>query len=148
MFEIVRNASIRTKQKEGFSPVDLLQASAKSDITKRQSKFSKGEARMQGLAQQAQDVIGATVPDSGTSQRILATGMLGGMSELASPGAAMESLIPIGLGGMAYSQPMLPITRNLLGKGLQQAGMAAAPVASAMSADQIRQLLAQRLQNQ
>ena len=148
LFEIVRNASIRTKQKEGFSPVDLLQASAKSDITKRQSKFSKGEARMQGLAQQAQDVIGATVPDSGTSQRILATGMLGGMSELASPGAAMESLIPIGLGGMAYSQPMLPITRNLLGKGLQQAGMAAAPVASAMSADQIRQLLAQRLQNQ
>jgi len=38
-FEIVRNASIRRKVSEDFTPGDLLQASAKSDVTKRQSKF-------------------------------------------------------------------------------------------------------------
>ena len=147
LFEIVRNASIRTKQKEGFSPVDLLQASAKSDITKRQSKFSKGEARMQGLAQQAQDVIGNTVPDSGTSQRILASSAFGTAGEYAAPGALASSIPPIVAGGLAYSRPMLPITRNLLGRGLQQGGMAAAPVTGALTADQIRQMLANRLQN-
>ena len=86
LFEIVRNASIRRKLDGDFTPGDLLQASAKSDITKRQSKFSKGEARMQGLAQQAQDVIGNTVPDSGTSQRILASSAIGSLGEYASPG--------------------------------------------------------------
>ena len=147
LFEIVRNASIRRKLDGDFTPGDLLQASAKSDITKRQSKFSKGEARMQGLAQQAQDVIGNTVPDSGTSQRILATGMLGGVGELASPGALTSSAAPIVAGGLAYSQPVLPVTRSLLGSGIQQGGMAAAPVAGAMTADNIRQMLADGLFN-
>jgi len=147
LFEIVRNASIRRKLDGDFTPGDLLQASAKSDITKRQSKFSSGEARMQGLAQQAQDVIGATVPDSGTSQRILATGVLGGMGLFASPGAVTSSVLPILGGGVAYSQPVLPLTRSLLGSGFQQGGMAASPVVAAMTADDIRQMLAERLRN-
>ena len=147
LFEIVRNASIRTKQKEGFSPVDLLQSSAKSDITKRQSKFSSGEARMQNLAQQAQDVIGATVPDSGTSQRMLVSGGLGLGGNQLSPGVLETALPPIVVGGLAYSQPVLPLTRSLLGSGIQQGGMAAAPVAGAMTADDIRQMLADRLRN-
>ena len=147
LFEIVRNASIRTKQKEGFSPVDLLQASAKSDITKRQSKFSAGEARMQGLAQQAQDVIGATVPDSGTSQRMLVSGGLGLGGNQLSPGVLETALPAIVAGGIAYSKPVLPLTRSLLGSGIQQGGMAAAPVAGAMTADDIRQMLADRLRS-
>ena len=102
---------------------------------------------MQGLAQQAQDVIGATVPDSGTSQRILATGVLGGMGLFASPGAVTSSVLPIFGGGVAYSQPVLPLTRSLLGSGFQQGGMAASPVVGAMTADDIRQMLADRLRN-
>ena len=102
---------------------------------------------MQGLAQQAQDVIANKVPDSGTTQRILATGMLGGVGELASPGALTSSAAPIVAGGLAYSQPVLPVTRSLLGSGIQQGGMAAAPVAGAMTADDIRQILADRLRS-
>jgi len=147
LFEIVRNASIRRKLDGDFTPGDLLQASAKSDITKRQSKFSKGEARMQGLAQQAQDVIGNTVPDSGTSQRILASSAIGSLGEYASPGVLSSSLPPVVAAGLAYSQPVLPVTRSLLGSGIQQGGMAAAPVAGAMTADNIRQMLADGLLN-
>ena len=146
LFEIVRNASIRRTGNEGaFSPVDLLQEAKKADITKRKSNFSKGEARMQRTAQVAQDVIGNTVPDSGTSQRILASGVIGSLGNLASPGAVTSSVLPILGGGVAYSQPVLPLTRSLLGSGIQQGGMAAAPVAGAMTADNIRQMLADGL---
>jgi len=39
------------------------------------------------------------------------------------------------------------LTRSLLGSGIQQGGMAAAPVAGAMTADNIRQMLADGLLN-
>ena len=42
---------------------------------------------------------------------------------------------------------MLPLTRSLLGSGFQQGGMAASPVVGAMTADDIRQMLADRLRN-
>lgn len=141
-FEIVRNAELRRKTVEGFTPGDLLQSAAKGDNTKRQSKFSAGEARMQKLAQDAQDVIGGVVPDSGTSQRQVArqllTGFGGGMGlQTLEPNTlATTTLIP-----GAYTRPGVPVARgavSTLGRGTR----AAVP---ALSAQDPSQLLAEML---
>jgi uncharacterized protein YdcH (DUF465 family) len=149
LFEIVKNASIRRKQEELFTPVDLLQASAKSDVGKRNIQFATGEARMQKLAQQGQDVIGATVPDSGTSGRREAARIVTGTGAMQGAGAVGDPLLAGGLaltGPAMYSQAGVPITRSALrlaGAGMQ----GAVPVASAMTADDIRQMIAEGLFN-
>ena len=105
---------------------------------------------MQKLAQQGQDVIGATIPDSGTSGRQQAAKIVTGTGAMQGAGALGDPLLAGGLalGGPAlYSNIGVPITREALrlgGAGMQ----GAVPVASAMTADDLRQRLAQRLQNQ
>ena len=147
-FEIVRNAELRRKagdQSEGFLPGDLLQASAKGDPTKRQSQFSAGEARMQRLAQDAQDVIGNTTPNSGTAGRQQAarivTGQAGvmGASQIEPTTAAASLMAPA-----AYSQLGVPITRNVV-SGTGRAMQAAVPVAAANTTEMSRQMLADLL---
>ena len=144
-FEIVRNAELRRKTSEGFLPGDLLQAAAKGDPTKRQSQFSAGEARMQRLAQDAQDVIGNTTPNSGTAGRQQAarivTGQAGGMgaSQVEPTTAAASLMAPA-----AYSQLGVPITRNVV-SGTGRAMQAAVPVAAANTTEMSRQMLADLL---
>ena len=147
-FEIVRNAELRRKagdQSEGFLPGDLLQAAAKGDPTRRQSQFSAGEARMQRLAQDAQDVIGNTTPNSGTAGRQQAarivTGGAGvmGASQIEPTTAAASLMAPA-----AYSQLGVPITRNVV-SGTGRAMQAAVPVAAANTTEMSRQMLADLL---
>lgn len=150
LFEIVKNASIRRKQEELFTPVDLLQASAKSDLGKRNIKFASGKARMQKLAQEGQDVIGQKIPDSGTAGRQQAAKFVTGTGAMQGAGALGDPYLAgaLALGGPAlYSGAGVPITRGALRLG-GAAMNAAVPVASAMTADDLRQRLAQRLQNQ
>lgn len=126
-FEIVRNAAIRRKVDPNFTPGDLLAASFKADPTRRKSQFSKGAARMQPAARLAQDVIGRTIPDSGTAGRNLAAAGLG-------YGSVMEPIIGasvIGGGSAGYSRLGVPVTRgavNLAGRAMKQA----VPVTSAL----------------
>ena len=136
-FEIVRNASIRRKVSEDFTPGDLLQASAKSDVTKRQSKFSSGDARMQNFAQNAQNIIGSTVPNSGTAGRMEANRMLtgGGMGI----GATQVDPLTAGLtvaSPLMYSRFGVPITRALV-SGAGKTMQGAVPVTSQMLAQQL-----------
>ena len=136
-FEIVRNASLRKKVSEDFTPGDLLQASAKSDTTKRQSKFSSGDARMQNFAQNAQNIIGNTVPNSGTAGRMEANRMLtgGGMGL----GATQVDPLTAGLtiaSPLMYSGLGVPITRSLV-SGAGRAMQGAVPVTSQMLAQQL-----------
>jgi len=136
-FEIVRNASLRKKVSEDFTPGDLLQASAKSDRTKRQSKFSAGEARMQNFAQNAQNIIGNTVPNSGTAGRLDANrlltggGMLGG-APFVDPTVAGTTLAS----PLLYSQLGVPITRALV-SGAGRTMQSAVPVTSSMLAAEL-----------
>ena len=102
LFEIVKNASIRRKQEELFTPVDLLQASAKGDVGKRNIQFATGQARMQKLAQEGQDVIGNTVPDSGTSSRQQAAKIVTGTGAMQGAGAVGD---PFLAGGLALTGP-------------------------------------------
>ena len=149
LFEIVKNASVRRKQEELFTPVDLLQASAKSDLGKRNIKFATGEARMQKLAQEGQDVLGQKIPDSGTSGRQQAARIVTGQGGMMGAGALGDPYLAGGLalGGPAlYSGAGVPITRGALRLG-GAAMNAAVPVASAMTADDLRQRLANGLMN-
>jgi hypothetical protein len=136
-FEIVRNASIRRKVSEDFTPGDLLQASAKSDVTKRQSKFSSGDARMQNFAQNAQNIIGNTIPNSGTAGREQTNRMLTGGGMLG--GAALVDPVYTGTtlaSPILYSQFGVPVTRALV-SGAGRAMQSAVPVTSQMLAQQL-----------
>ena len=141
-FEIVRNAVIRRKMDPDFTPGDLLQESFKADPTRRKSQFSKGAARMQPTARLAQDVIGRTIPDSGTAGRNLIAGGIG-------YGSVMEPIIgasALGGGSAAYSRAGVPLTRgavNLAGRTMKQAvPVAAAQISQADAQEKVRQMLA------
>ena len=141
-FEIVRNAELRRKTTEGFLPGDLLQAVAKGDVTKRQSKFSAGEARMQNLATDAQRVMGNMTPNSGTAARLNATKMATG----AAGGGALTQADPFTIGAtlaspLAYSPLGVPVTRNVVA-GAGGLTRAAVPVAAANTTEMSRQMLA------
>jgi len=146
-FEIVRNAELRRKTTEGFLPGDLLQAAAKGDITKRQSKFTAGEARMQKLASDAQEVMGNMTPNSGTAARLNATRMLTGTAG----GGALTQADPISAGlalasPMLYSRAGVPVARRAVA-GAGGLARAAVPVAAANSTEMTRQMLADILRN-
>ena len=142
-FEIVRNAELRRKTTEGFLPGDLLQSVAKGDVTKRQSKFSAGEARMQNLARDAQQVMGNRTPDSGTAARLMSPTGLGIAS---AGGGALSQADPITIGATlaspaTYSRVGVPIARNVVA-GSGRALRAAVPVAAANTTEMSRQMLA------
>ena len=131
-FEIVRNASIRRKLDETFTPGDLLAETAKADPTKRKSQFSRGAARMQEGAQTAQDVIGRTIPDSGTAGRMEATKILTGGGMGFGTWAEPTVGVPLIAGGAsAYSPLGVRVARpavGLAGTAMRQA----VPVTSAL----------------
>ena len=119
-FQVISQASMRRKADEAFTPVDVLQASAKSDPARTKRATAEGRARMQPFARQAQNVMGSQVPDSGTTARQLtASALLGGGGQqigmdMLSGGAA------IGIPTLAYSSPTATmIARELLGAGGQ-----------------------------
>jgi hypothetical protein len=141
-FEIVRNAELRRKTTDGFLPGDLLQSVAKGDPTKRQSQFSAGQARMQNLAANAQQVMGNMTPNTGTAARLNATKMAAGVGG----GGALTQADPITIGAtlaspLAYSPAGVPIARyGVAGAGGLARG--AVPVAAANTTEMSRQMLA------
>lgn len=71
----VERAAASTGAKEGvFSPSQLQNASKALDPSLRKTQFARGNALMQDLAETGKNVLGSTVPDSGTPFRL---GMLG-----------------------------------------------------------------------
>jgi len=136
-FEIVRNASLQKKVTEDFTPGDLLQASAKSDVSKRKSSFSAGQARMQNFAQNAQNIIGNTVPNSGTAGRSQANRIVTGSGGVL--GATQVEPLTAGLtlaSPLMFSQAGVPVTRALV-SGAGRAMQGGVPVASQMLANQL-----------
>ena len=145
-FEIVRVAELQRKTTDGFLPGDLLQATAKGDITKRKSKFSAGEARLQRFAQAAQDVMGNKTPNTGTAARLMSPT---GMGVASAGGGALSQADPITIGATlaspaAYSTLGVPIARNVVA-GSGRALRAAVPVAAANTTELSRQALADLL---
>ena len=144
-FEIVRNAELRRKaggDADGFLPGDLLQAVAKGDPTKRQSQFSAGEARLQGFARNAQNVMGNQTPNTGTAARLQALKFgVGGAG-----GYGITQADPFTIGAtlaspLAYTQAGVPLARNVVA-GAGRVARGAVPVAAANTTEMSRQMLA------
>ena len=145
-FRVVAQASVRSKTKGGsFTPGDILQESAKG---KGKRAFESGTAKMQRIGELGQDVIGNTVPDSGTASRLITGSLLTANPVTQLGGSAFGSALdPVSLGiglsplvggALAYSRPGNVAFRNLVagsGRTLQSS----TPVLS--------QMLAQNLMN-
>ena len=90
----LRNAGARAgDQSGGFSPAQLAAAIRASDKSVGKGNVATGQALMQDLGDQAVNVMGGKVPDSGTASRVMLGGALGGAAfveptVLAATGAA------------------------------------------------------------
>lgn len=105
MFKRAQGASIRRLTSGGvFSPTDLA-----ADIKKSTSKgsFARGDGLLQDLADAGMEVLPSKVPDSGTVERAVSTGLVLGGGEAARHAGLLnpKAIIPAaGIMG-AYSKP-------------------------------------------
>lgn len=111
-FVRVQRAAASTGAKEGvFTPAQLSAAAKATDISARKGSFARGEARMQGIAQAGEQVLGSKIPDSGTPYRlgVGAAGLTAGVGAV-DPLTAALGLTTLG----AYTQPGLRMISPLL----------------------------------
>lgn len=66
-----------------FNPTQLMQSVRRKGFGTTTGKLAAGEARLQELANAAKDVMPDVVPNSGTPERYLGAGLLGGTTSLA-----------------------------------------------------------------
>jgi len=134
-FVRIRDAAASSGAREGvFTPSQLLAAVRRNDASVGKGRFAKGEALLQDLAGPARDVLGDTVKNSGTTDRMLLAHLLsagiGGGAAYAtgkSPveGAAMGAVASLpmsafysgpgqryALGGYGWQQPAASFMRS------------------------------------
>ena len=102
----VRKAVVAASTKRGnFTPAQLLRGSKAVDQSRDKIATATGKAPQQSLATDAQEVIGRTIPDSGTAERVM-TGLLlnrirqNPLSTIGGGGAAL------GATSLAYGNPL------------------------------------------
>jgi len=78
-----------------FTPAQLLSSIRATEPSLRKQAFARGEARLQEFAELADEVIGSQLPTSGTTERLLTTGLLTGGGY--GMGGASGGLAGIGL---------------------------------------------------
>lgn len=136
-FKTVQNAATSLGAKDGvFTPFQLSRAIKGRDRSKDKAAFARGDAMMQDLATAARDVLPQTVPDSGTPERALLMGMIGGAAHIephtaaALAGLAVPYTAPASRALNAavnrLAQPAGP-ARNALAEIARNAGRVAAP---------------------
>lgn len=93
-----------------FSPAQFSNAVRMSDRSTRRGQYARGDALMQELSDAGRGVLPATVPDSGTPERLmlaqlLSGGGLGAATAAASGGVGLGPIAAGIAGSMAYSEP-------------------------------------------
>lgn len=78
-----------------FSPQQLRTAVTKRGYGTTQGKVARGQAPMQDLADAASQVLPATIPNSGTPERLLAVGGAGGLGALVDPTMGVATGLPL-----------------------------------------------------
>jgi hypothetical protein len=115
-FVRVQKASSSVAAENGvFSPAQLLSAVKASDQSVRKGAFARGDALMQGFAENAKSVLGGKLPDSGTATRLLAgAGAIGGAGALFD----VDPMTAAGVGALAlpYTRPGRAATLAILAK--------------------------------
>lgn len=123
----VENASARSGAEPGaFSPAQLQAAVKKFGGTR---PYAQGNALMQPLADAGRSVLGATLPDSGTPFRSLATiGAGAALGHGLSPEAAMWAMAGTGLLAGTYN----PLSQYLIAHALTSRPQGASAIADAI----------------
>jgi len=118
MLNTVGKAVEKGSNRQGtFTPANLMSAVRSSDDSLRKTNVRKGEALLQDMALDGQN-INLTLPDSGTASRQLITG---GLLNLGGGTAGIDPFITGGLtGGIigGYSKVGVPAVRTLYDRGL------------------------------
>lgn len=120
----VRDAASRQGAEDGvFTPAQLSAAIRAGDKSAGKGNFATGDALMQDLSDAGKGVIGSKVPNSGTADRLLTLGALGGAGTLNPliPAAAGVAMLPYSAGG-----------QKLMAKLLTQRPDLAEPIAKAV----------------
>jgi len=148
-FVVIENASARTVKNELFTPTDVMTA-ARAGPRSQRRRFARGQARMQRFGREMEDLIGSRVPDSGTASRLGSANLMtgGGIgTSLYDPSLAPYAAGLLGAnlvgGPMAYSRPIVPALRTVVGAG-PSAARAAVPV---LAGTDLNQRLADALMN-
>lgn len=103
-------------------------------------QYSQGRAFNQGIAADARSVMAQKIPDSGTTGRAIAAGLLGGGA--ASTGTLVPALIGTGLGMAAYSKPGQRMVNNLLFESAEPSvRRSVAPLTGLLSAMGVNEVL-------
>lgn len=115
-------AAARQSSKGGiFSPEQLSSAVRQLDPSKRKNAFANGDALMQDFSDDALNVLGNTVPDSGTPLRSAAgAGFAAAAGHSMFPGVAAELVPPVAAGGALLAAPYTSLGMTLLSKSLQR----------------------------
>lgn len=122
-----------------FTPAQFSNAVRMSDRSARRGQYARGDALMQDLADAGRSVLPATVPDSGTPERLMLAQLLSGGGLGAATAAATGGMgaMPVAAGiagATAYSGPMRRMYQALLlaqrPDALEMAGRALAPIGS------------------
>lgn len=106
----IEGAAGRRAASDGvFMPSDLLAAEKTASNSVRRRSFSRGEGLLQGWARDAQKVLPAKVPDSGTAGRYmmdhgLAT-LAGVVGEAEAPHYAIPAVIGTATAALPYTKP-------------------------------------------
>lgn len=96
-----------------FTPKQLRQAIKEGDSSTRKRAVSAGNALMQDLSDDATAVLPSQVPNSGTPERLLQTGIFGGLLRGAYALEPM-TLGAAGLAAMGYTEPGRRLAKGLL----------------------------------
>ncbi len=122
-----------------FTPNQLMSAVRSADTSVRKRATAGGDAFMQDVAQRGMDVLGNTVPDSGTAGRIAAMSGLvtgGGAAAFINPTYAAALGVGLGTGTAAYSKTGQKLAKALFTQRPEisrSAGTAAAKYAPYLS---------------
>jgi hypothetical protein len=111
IFESVRTASTGAGAKSGyFTPDRLMSAIARTDPTKGKQMMSEGGFQLQRLAEAGQEIIGNTIPNSGTPERLVTQAAMTGGLGFINPALAAG----VGAGSLLYTKPGQRIAQSLL----------------------------------
>ena len=144
-----RAATMLGAKQGRFTPAQLLSSIRATEPSLRKQAFARGEARLQNFAESADEVIGSTLPTSGTTERLLATGLLtGGGYGVAGPTGGVAGLAFPLLGTPLAAGIYSPMGRRIAEEALKRtpllregAARTVAPVAAGALAPPISESL-------
>jgi len=120
-FVRIQDAAARIGSKDGvFTPAQLTAAVRKGDGSVRKGAFARGDALMQDLAESGKNVLSQSIPNSGTADRLMNAGAMGGLPFL-EPGM----LAAIAGGALPYTNMGGKVTLAMLAKRPEFAGQLA-----------------------